>query len=73
MLKLLKQKVQYLVSSLATNSALTVIEKKKYLLLIIQSKKKKKKDYDAKISGIESKYITTGDYNKITKNIVDCS
>ena len=36
-------------------------------------KKKKKKDYDAKISGIESKYITTGDYNKITKNIVDCS
>ena len=71
MLKLLKQKVYYQVSSLATNSALTVIEKK-YLLLIIQSKKKKK-DYDAKISGIESKYITTGDYNKITKNIVDCS
>ena len=41
-------------------------------MLAINSKKKKKKpDYDAKISDIESKYITTADYNKFTKNIVD--
>ena len=33
----------------------------------------KKTDYDAKISGIESKYITTDDYNKFTKDIVDNS
>ena len=40
-------------------------------MLAINSKKKKKKtDYDA-ISDIESKYITTADYNKFTKNIVD--
>ena len=31
---------------------------------------KKKKDYDANISEIENKYITTTDYNKITKDIV---
>ena len=30
----------------------------------------KKKDYDANISEIENKYITTTDYNKITKDIV---
>ena len=33
----------------------------------------KKTDYDAKISEIESKYITTVDYNKLTKDIVDNS
>ena len=42
-------------------------------MLAINSKKKKKTDYDAKISDIESKYITTADYNKFTKNIVDNS
>ena len=31
----------------------------------------KKTNCDAKISGIENKYITTTDYNKFTKNIVD--
>ena len=31
----------------------------------------KKTNYDAKISEIENKYITTTDYNKFTKNIVD--
>ena len=33
----------------------------------------KKSHYDAKIPDIESKYITTADYNKFTKNIVDNS
>ena len=31
----------------------------------------KKTNCDAKISEIENKYITTTDYNKFTKNIVD--
>ena len=31
------------------------------------------KDYDTKISDIESKYITTSNYNKFTKNVVDNS
>ena len=30
----------------------------------------KKTDYDAKISDIESEYISTADYNKFTKNTV---
>ena len=30
----------------------------------------KKKDYDVKLSDIKSKYITTDDYNKFTKDIV---
>ena len=38
-------------------------------MLKIQSKN----DYDTKTSDIESKYIITADYNKITKNIVDNS
>ena len=38
-------------------------------MLEIQSKN----DYDTKTSDIESKYIITADYNKITKNIVDNS
>ena len=42
----------------------------KYLILIAWSKKK---DYDAKVSEIENKYITTTDYNRFTKNIVDNS
>ena len=33
----------------------------------------KKRIYDAKISDIQSKYITTADYNRFTKNIVDNS
>ena len=32
--------------------------------------KKKKKDYGVKLSDIKSKYITTDDYNKFTKDIV---
>ena len=36
-------------------------------MLVIQSKKS---DCDAKIPDIESKYITTADYNKFTKVIV---
>ena len=38
-------------------------------MLKIQSKN----DYDTKTSDIESKYIITDDYNKITKNIADNS
>ena len=34
---------------------------------------KSKKDYDAKITDMESKYITTADYNKFTKDTVDDS
>ena len=33
----------------------------------------KKRIYDAKISDIQSKYITTADYNRFTKNVVDNS
>ena len=32
---------------------------------------KKNQDYDAKVSGIESKYFTTSDYNKFTRDILD--
>ena len=33
----------------------------------------KKTDYDIKITGIESKYITAADYNTFTEDIVDNS
>ena len=42
------------------------MSKKKQLILVVQSKKT---DYDAKISKIKNKYITTDDYNKFTKDI----
>ena len=69
MLKLLKQKVKYLASirSLATNYALTAAENK----IPDVNSLVKKTNCDAKISEIENKYITTTDYNKFTKNIVD--
>ena len=35
-------------------------------MLVVQSKKT---DYDAKISKIKNKYITTDDYNKFIKDI----
>ena len=35
--------------------------------------KKKKTDYDANATDIENNNITTADYNKFTKNIVDNS
>ena len=38
-------------------------------MLVIQSKKTRT-DYDAKISGIKSKYIITADYNKFAKDNV---
>ena len=37
-------------------------------MLVILSKKS---DYDAKIWGIESKYITTADYNKFISQALD--
>ena len=40
----------------------------KYLTLVIWLKKT---DYDANISDIKHEYITTADYNKFTKCIVD--
>ena len=39
-------------------------------MLVIQSKKKNRTDYDAKISGIKSKYIIAADYNKFAKDNV---
>ena len=39
-------------------------------MLVNQSKKQKKKDYNAKILDIESKYFTTGGYNKFTSQIL---
>ena len=40
-------------------------------MLVIQ--RKKKTDYDANATDIENNNITTADYNKFTKNIVDNS
>ena len=42
----------------------------KYLILAVQVKNT---EYDTKISYIETKYVTTADNNKFTKNIVDNS
>ena len=52
------------ISGLITISALTAVE---------SNLVKKKTDYNAKKLHIESKYITTTDYNKFTKDIVDNS
>ena len=60
------------ISGLATNSAQTAVENKIPDVNILV-KKKKKTDYDAKITDTESKYITTADYNNLTKNIVNNS
>ena len=54
---------------MATNSALTAVENK----ISDVSNLVKKTDYDAKILDIESNYITTANYNKFTKEIVDNS
>ena len=54
------------ITGLATNSAFTSVEDK----IPDVSNLVKKTDYDVKIFGIESKYITTADYNKFTKDIV---
>ena len=56
------------ISRLATNVGLTAVENK---IPDINNLVKKKKEYDANITKIESKYVTTTDYNKCTKNIVD--
>ena len=53
------------ISGLATNSAFTDVEEK----IADISSLVKKTDYDAKISKIKNKYITTDDYNKFTKDI----
>ena len=57
------------ITNLATNSALPTVENEipDVSLLV------KKTDYDTKITDIENKYITSADYNKFTKNIVDNS
>ena len=54
---------------MATSSALTAVENKTPRV----SNLVKKTDYNTKISEIESKYITTADYNKFTKHILDTS
>ena len=53
------------------------IYKRKYLILvdlltkqIIMPNLVKKTDYDAKISDIESKYVTTAESHKFTKDVV---
>ena len=58
------------VSGLATTSALTALENK---IPDVSSLVTKKTDHDAKILDIESKYITTADYDKFTKDIADSS
>ena len=55
------------ISSLATSGALYAVENK----IPDVNSLVKKKDYDGKISDIENKYITSADYNKFTKDIVD--
>ena len=55
------------ISGLATNAALTAVEDK----IPDISSLVKKADYDAKISDTENECITTVDYNKFTKNMVD--
>ena len=54
------------ISGLVTNSALTAVEDK-----VTGVHNFVKKTYDAKISEIENKYITTADCNKFTKDIVN--
>ena len=69
MLKLLKQKVKYLVLVVQLETALTAVKNK----IPDISNLVKKTDYNAKILDIESKYITTADYNKFTKGFVSKS
>ena len=57
------------ITSLAINSELTAVENE----MPDVSSLVKKIDFDSKISEIEGRYITTADYNKFTKNIVDNS
>ena len=57
------------ISALATSSALTAVEN----IIPDVSSLVTKLNYNAKINEIASKYITTADYNKFTKDIVDNS
>ena len=54
------------INGLATTATLTEIENK----IPDVSNLVKKPDYHAKMLDIESKYITTADHNKFTKNLV---
>ena len=54
------------ISDLDTTSVLTTVENKKPDVI-------QKTDYHAEIWEIEAKYITTADWNKFAKNIVDNS
>ena len=54
------------ISGLATTAVLTAVENK----IPDVSNLVKKTDYDAKISEIENKCITTAEYNKFSKDIV---
>ena len=55
-----------IINALATNAALIAVKNK----IPHVSNLVKNTDYEAKISDIETKYITTADYNKFTKDIV---
>ena len=55
------------INGLATTTALTAVKNK----IPDVSNLVKKTDYDVSLSDIDSKYITTADYNKFTKNFVD--
>ena len=57
------------IGGLATIPALNAVENK----IPNVSSLVKKTNYDAKTSDMESKYITTADYNKFNKDIVDNS
>ena len=54
-------------SGLVTSASLTAVENK---IPDVSSLLKKNTGYNAKLSDIENKYITTADYNKFTKDIV---
>ena len=55
-----------IINALATNAALIAVKNK----IPHVSNLVKNTDYETKISDIETKYITTADYNKFTKDIV---
>ena len=55
------------INGLATTTALTAVKNK----IPDVSSLVKKTYYDVNLSDIDSKYITTADYNKFTKNFVD--
>ena len=55
------------ITGLATTAAFNAVENK----IPDVSNLVKKTDYDAKISGIESKHLITSDYNKFTNEVID--